>query len=197
MCCCIGIRDPERSVSQSLYVERTNQNRSVHNLIHVLGSLVLSESGGQLSQPYVRRLTLFLRQVLLEPAESFAMEDHSRGTLSQQGTETQFSWFCTIETTSAPRPETTKTERVAVPRPADGKRRRAARDSQNLGTLERQVEHIMLGDPSMRRYSAELGGLVAHPLAGSLKRYILELRGRVRLSCFAVMMWVRSASADS
>jgi hypothetical protein len=157
----------------------------------------VSAGGEQLSQPSVRRLTLSLRQILLVPAESLAIEVHSRATLSQQGTETQLSWFCTVETTSAPRPETTKTERVAVPRPADGKRQRAARDSQNLGTLERQVEHIMLGDPSMRRYSAGLGGLVAHLLAGSLKRYILVLRGRVRLSCFAVMMWVRSASADS
>jgi hypothetical protein len=115
--------------------------------------------------------------------------------LGKQGVEAQFGWFCTFETTPAPRPETTKTERVAVPRPADGKRQRTVRDSQNLGTLERRVEHTMPGDPSMRRYSAGLGGLVVHLLAGSLERYILVLRGRVRLSCFAVMMWVRSTSA--
>jgi hypothetical protein len=124
------------------------------------------------------------------------MEVHTGITLGQQRAETQFGWFCTIGTTSAPRPETTKTERVAVPRPADGKRQRTVRDSQNLGTLERQVEHAMPGDPSMRRYSAGLGGLVVHLLAGSLERYILVLRGRVRLSCFAVIMRVGSARAD-
>jgi hypothetical protein len=185
--------------STFLGVDGIGQHLSQSSIALICSAVCCYISGRreQLSRPCVRRLTLSLRQVLLEPAEPLAMEDHSRGTLSQQGTETQFSWFCTIETTSAPRPETTKTERVAVPRPADGKRQRAARDSQNLGTLERQVEHIMLGDPSMRRYSAGLGGLVAHLLAGSLKRYILVLRGRVRLSCFAVMMWVRSASADS
>ena len=85
-----------------------------------------------MSRPCVSRPTLSLRQVLLDDAEPLPMETHTCITLSQQGAETQFGWFCTVETTSAPRPGTTKTERVAVPRPADRGRLRAVRIVQNL-----------------------------------------------------------------
>jgi hypothetical protein len=43
------------------------------------------------------------------------MEAHPGFTLSQQGTETQFGWFCTIGTTSARRPCTTKRPADLVP----------------------------------------------------------------------------------
>jgi hypothetical protein len=53
---------------------------------------------GPLSRPCVLRLTLSLSQVLLEGAEPLPMETHTCIILSQQGTETQLGWFCTIET---------------------------------------------------------------------------------------------------
>ena len=98
-------------------------------------------------QPCVPRLTLSLRQALLEPAESLAIEDHSRVTLCQQGTETQLGWFCTVETTSAPRPGTTKTERVAVPSPADRGRGRAVRIGEGFtsGVLGFQLALLRFG----------------------------------------------------
>jgi hypothetical protein len=93
-----------------------------------------------LSQPYVRRLTLSPGQVLLELAEPLAMENHSRVTLCQQGTETQFSWFCTIETMSARRTENTKTERVVVPPPAHRGRCRAVDVGEGVDTASQRAK---------------------------------------------------------
>jgi hypothetical protein len=53
-----------------------------------------------------------------------------RTILSQQGTETQFGWFCTIETTSVRRPNCTKLS--DLPRPADRGRRRAVKIGKSL-----------------------------------------------------------------
>jgi hypothetical protein len=72
--------------------------------------------GRVLWRPRGPRLTLSLRQILLDPADSLAMEDHSRVTLCQQGAETQFSWYCTIETTSATTAIAIRTTRSVVAR---------------------------------------------------------------------------------
>ena len=71
-------------------------------LVHVLSSRLLSERvGEQLSQPRVQRTSLFLRQVVLVPAEALPVETHPSLALGQQGTEAQPGLLCTVETTTA------------------------------------------------------------------------------------------------
>jgi hypothetical protein len=66
--------------------------------------------GEQLSQPRVPKTPLSLIQVLFGLVEPLPIEADPSVTLSQQGAETQFGWFCTIETTSARRPRDTAAE---------------------------------------------------------------------------------------
>ena len=93
-----------------------------------------------MSRSCALRLRLSLSQVLLEPADAFPMEAHTCVTLSHQGAETQFGWFCTIETMSARRTENTKTERVVVPPPAHRGRCRAVDVGEGVDTASQRAK---------------------------------------------------------
>ena len=128
--------------SNLLGVDGIGQHLS-HSSIAFICSAVCCYIGGrreQLSRSCALRLRLSLSQALLEPAESLEMESHPRLTLSQQSTETQFGWFCTIETTSARRPGNTKTERVAVPHPAHRGRCRAVGVGEGVDTASQRAK---------------------------------------------------------